>query len=327
MSIDIETLLDLYRDMALIRTFELGLEREFKRGAVPGMLHIGVGQEAPQAALAAHLQKTDAFFPDHRCHGLNALAQEKHAGDGRRIMAELFGRATGVSGGKGGSLHSADPAVGNFGDNAIEGSYMVTVLGVALAWKMRGEQRVACCVIGDGTVGRGEFHESLNLAKVWNLPVLYACVNNGYAIATPVAEAHASGNIVDLARGYGFPCVQIDGNEIETVYAAVQTAVDHIRAGKGPYFLEFKTWRWQGIFSGEFRPPEEVRHWKEERDPLKLARQSIAARGVAADQLDQIDADVKQEIDAWIQFAKDSPMPELSKAVADVYVGWEVNER
>lgn len=327
MSIDIEAYIELYRDMTLIRTFELGLEREFKKGAVPGMLHIGVGQEAAQAALAAQLQATDAYFPDHRCHGLNALAEEKHAGTGRRIMAELFGRATGVSSGKGGSLHSANPAVGNFGDNAIEGSFMVTVLGVALAWKMRGEKRVACCVIGDGTVGRGEFHESLNMAKIWQLPVLYACVNNGYAISTAVAASHASGDIVDMARGYGFPCVQVDGNDIEQAYAAVQTAVEHIRAGNGPYFLEFKTWRWQGIFSGEFRPAEEVRYWKEERDPLKLARQGLAARGVAMEDLDRIDAEVKVEIDRWIQYSKDSPMPDPAKAVADVYVGWEVNPR
>ncbi len=327
MSIDIEAYIELYRDMTLIRTFELGLEREFKKGAVPGMLHIGVGQEAAQAALAAQLQATDAYFPDHRCHGLNALAEEKHAGTGRRIMAELFGRATGVSSGKGGSLHSANPAVGNFGDNAIEGSFMVTVLGVALAWKMRGENRVACCVIGDGTVGRGEFHESLNMAKIWQLPVLYACVNNGYAISTAVAASHASGDIVDMARGYGFPCVQVDGNDIEQAYAAVQTAVEHIRAGNGPYFLEFKTWRWQGIFSGEFRPAEEVRYWKEERDPLKLARQGLAARGVAMEDLDRIDAEVKVEIDRWIQYSKDSPMPDPAKAVADVYVGWEVNPR
>ena len=324
MSIDIEACMELYRDMTLIRTFELGLEREFKKGAVPGMLHIGVGQEAAQAALAAQLQATDAYFPDHRCHGLNALAEEKHAGTGRRIMAELFGRATGVSSGKGGSLHSANPAVGNFGDNAIEGSFMVTVLGVALAWKMRGEKRVACCVIGDGTVGRGEFHESLNMAKIWQLPVLYACVNNGYAISTAVAASHASGDIVDMARGYGFPCVQVDGNDIEKAYAAVQMAVDHIRAGNGPYFLEFKTWRWQGIFSGEFRPAEEVRYWKEDHDPLKLARQGLAARGVAMEDLDRIDAEVKDEIERWIQYSKDSPMPDPAKATADVYVGWEV---
>jgi pyruvate dehydrogenase E1 component alpha subunit len=328
MALDLEQHLDLYRDMWLVRAFEFGLEREFKKGTVPGMLHIGVGQEATQVALAAHLEKTDCFFPDHRCHGLNALAQEKHAGSGRRIMAELFGRATGVSGGKGGSLHSADPSVGNFGDNAVEGSYMATVLGVALAWKMRKQPRVACCVIGDGTVGRGEFHESLNLAATWKLPVLYACVNNGYAISTAVGDSHASADIVDLARGYGMPCVQVDGNDIELAYAAVEQAVAYIRAGHGPYFLEFKTWRWQGIFSGEFRPAEEVRYWKEDHDPIKMARQKVLATGRATEAVvDQIEAETKAQIEDWIRFAIASPMPGPEKATADVYVGWEVASR
>lgn len=328
MALDLDQLLDLYRDMWQVRAFEFGLEREFKKGAVPGMLHTGVGQEATQAALAAHLKKTDCFFPDHRCHGLNVLAEERHAGSGQRIMAELFGRATGVCSGKGGSLHSANPAVGNFGDNAVEGSYMVTVLGVALAWKMRKEPWVACCIIGDGTVGRGEFHESLNLAAIWNLPVLYACVNNGYAISTRVGEAHASADIVDLARGYGLPCVQVDGNDIEQAYEAVRQAVAHIRAGQGPYFLEFKTWRWQGIFSGEFRPAEEVRYWKEEHDPIKLARQKLLATGrVTEAYLDRIEAETKAQVERWIQFASASPMPDPAKATANVYVGWEVASR
>jgi pyruvate dehydrogenase E1 component alpha subunit len=320
---DAETLIDLYRDMWLIRAFEFGLEREFKMGNVPGMLHTGVGQEATQAALAAHLRATDCFFPDHRCHGINALAEEKHGGRGARIMAELFGRATGVCSGKGGSLHSANPAVGNFGDNAVEGSFMATVLGVALAWQMRQQPNVACCIIGDGTVGRGEFHESLNMAAIWQLPVLYACVNNGYAISTAVGKAHASADIVDLARGYGFPCVQVDGNDIEAAYAAVAHAIEHIRSGRGPYFLEFVTWRWQGIFSGEFRPAEEVKYWKEERDPIKLARARILTRTeLGAGDLDAIEAGVKQQIEDWIEFAKQSPMPDPAKATADVYVGW-----
>jgi pyruvate dehydrogenase E1 component alpha subunit len=240
-------------------------------------------------------------------------------------MAELFGRATGVCSGKGGSLHSANPKAGNFGDNAVEGSYMATVLGVALSYQMRGQPNVACCIIGDGTVGRGEFHESLNMAAIWKLPVLYACVNNGYAISMPVGKGHASADIVDLARGYGFPCVIVDGNDIELAYAAVQKAIAHIRAGNGPYFLEFKTWRWQGLFSGEFRPAEEVKYWKEDRDPLKLARAKILAQGkLTAEDLGRIEAEVKAEIEQWIDFAKSSPMPDPAKATADVYVGWEV---
>lgn len=324
---DTTTLRGLYRDMWLIRAFEQGLEREFEQGNVPGMLHTGLGQEAVQAALAAHLEADDAFFPDHRCHGINALAQQRHSGDGERIMAELFGKATGVCGGKGGSLHSADPAVGNFGDNAVEGSYMATVLGVALAAKMRGEPKVACAIIGDGTVGRGEFHESLNMAAIWDLPVLYACVNNGYAISMPVGEGHASADIVDLARGYGFGCEQLDGNDIVEAHERVGAAVAHIRAGQGPRFLELMTWRWQGVFAGEFRPEAEVKYWKEEHDPILMAGDELRARGVGGDELEGIEAEMRELIEGWIDFAKASPAPDPAKAVADVYVGWEVARR
>ena len=324
---DTTTLRSLYRDMWLIRAFEQGLEREFEQGNVPGMLHTGLGQEAVQAALAAHLEADDAFFPDHRCHGINALAQQRHSGDGERIMAELFGKATGVCGGKGGSLHSADPAVGNFGDNAVEGSYMATVLGVALAAKMRGEPKVACAIIGDGTVGRGEFHESLNMAAIWDLPVLYACVNNGYAISMPVAEGHASADIVDMARGYGFGCEQLDGNDIVKAHERVGAAVAHIRAGNGPRFLELMTWRWQGVFAGEFRPEAEVKYWKEDHDPILMAADELRARGVGDDELEGIEAEMRELIEGWIDFAKASPAPDPAKAVADVYVGWEVARR
>jgi TPP-dependent pyruvate/acetoin dehydrogenase alpha subunit len=324
MALDFETLLDLYHDMWTIRAFEQGLEREFKKGNVPGMLHIGLGQEATQAAVSAHLNPTDCFFPDHRCHGMFLLAGTP----GEKIMAELFGRATGVCSGKGGSLHSADPKVGNFGNNAVEGSMMVTVLGPALAWKMRHEPKVACVMIGDGTVGRGEFHESLNLAQTWKLPVLYACVNNQYAISTWVGASHVSPNIVDIARGYQLPCVQVDGNDIEAAYAATTEAVNYIRAGNGPYFVEYKTYRWQGVFHGEFRPAEEVRHWKEDRDPIRLARQKLldGGRAQAAD-LDQIEAGLKAEIERWIDFAMHSPPPDPAKATSDVYAEWEVEPR
>ncbi len=324
---DTSTLIGLYRDMWLIRAFEQGLEREFEKGNVPGMLHTGLGQEATQAALAHHLKASDTFFPDHRCHGINALAQHRYGGNGERIMAELFGKATGVCSGKGGSLHSADPNVGNFGDNAVEGSYMATVLGVALAAKLRKHPNVACAIIGDGTVGRGEFHESLNMAAIWDLPVLYACVNNGYAISMPVGEGHASANIVDMVKGYGIPTRQLDGNHIIEASEGVGDAVNHIRSGKGPYFLEFKTWRWQGIFAGEFRPEAEVKYWREDHDPIMLATEALTERGIKQSELDDIEQEVRDLIEEWINFAMESPSPDPVKATADVYVGWEVATR
>ncbi len=318
-----DVLLDLYRDMWIVRSFEFGLEREFKKGNVPGMLHTGVGQEAVQAAIAANLRHTDAFFPDHRCHGLLVLAGTP----GQKIMAELFGKATGVCSGKGGSLHSADPSVGNFGDNAVEGSMMATALGVALGFQMQGRDDLAAVIVGDGTSGRGEWHESLNLAAAWKLPVLYCCVNNGYAISTAVGASHATANLYEFAAAYKMPSVQVDGNDIEAAYEATRRAAEYIRSGQGPYFIEYKTWRWQGIFSGEFRPPEEVRYWKEEHEPLKLARQRILATGIGDEtELERIKAEVEAEVEAWITFALTSPPPDPAKATANVYVDWEVTK-
>jgi pyruvate dehydrogenase E1 component alpha subunit len=324
MTIDSKILLDLYRDMWVVRAFEFGLEREFKKGNVPGMLHTGVGQEAVQAAIARNLRHSDAFFPDHRCHGLLVLAGTP----GEKIMAELFGKATGVCSGKGGSLHSADPAVGNFGDNAVEGSMMVTALGVALGWKMQGRDSLAAVIVGDGTSGRGEWHESLNLAATWKLPVLYCCINNGYAISTYVGDSHATANLYEFAQAYKISAVQVDGNDMVGAYQATQEAVASIRAGNGPYFIEYKTWRWQGIFSGEFRPAEEVRYWKEEHEPIKMARDYLLNNGLSDEStLDQIKAEVEAEVEKWIAFALDSPAPDRAKATANVYIGWEVATR
>jgi pyruvate dehydrogenase E1 component alpha subunit len=310
--------------MWVIRAFELGLEREFKKGNVPGMLHTGLGQEAVQTAIAANLRHTDAFFPDHRCHGLLVLAGTP----GEKIMAELFGKATGVCSGKGGSLHSADRTVGNFGDNAVEGSMMATALGVALGFQMQRRDDLAAVIVGDGTAGRGEWHESLNLAATWKLPVLYCCINNGYAISTPVGASHATENLYEFARAYKMPSVQVDGNDIVAAYEATRQAVEHIRGGGGPFFIEYKTWRWQGIFSGEFRPADEVRYWKEEHEPIKLAREYILAHGHADEAaLEAIRADVEAEVERWIQFALESPPPDPAKATANVYVGWEIEPR
>ncbi|NWF70010.1 MAG: thiamine pyrophosphate-dependent dehydrogenase E1 component subunit alpha [Chloroflexi bacterium] len=321
---DAELVLKLYRNMWVVRAFEQGLEREFKKGNVPGMLHTGLGQEAVQAAIANALRHSDAFFPDHRAHGLLVLAGTP----GQKIMAELFGKATGVCSGKGGSLHSADPSVGNFGDNAVEGSMMVTALGVALAYKMQKRDDLAAVIIGDGTSGRGEWHESLNLAATWKLPVLYCCVNNGYAISTAVGASHATENLYEFACAYKMQAVQVDGNDVVEAARVTAEAVDWIRQGKGPFFIEYKTWRWQGIFSGEFRPEVEIRYWKEEHEPMKLARDYMLKHGIADEAaLAQIKAEVEAEVEQWIAFALESPPPDLAKATANVYVGWEVAPR
>ena len=319
-----ELYLKMYRDMLRVRKFEQALEREFKLGNVPGMLHTGIGQEATMVAVAHSLRTKDGLFPDHRSHGLLFLKGTP----GERIMAELFGKATGVCSGKGGSLHSADKSVNNFGDNAVEGSFMVTALGVALGWQMQGSDALAAVMLGDGTAGEGAWHESLNLAAAWKLPVLYCCVNNGYAISTPVGKSHATGDLYKFAAAYDMPSVQVDGNDLMAVYEVTQKAVEHIRAGKGPYFIEYITWRWQGLFMGEFRDKEEVRYWKDVHEPIKLADEDMLQKGIATiELLKQIENEVQEEIESWVTFAKQSPDPDPAKATENVYVGWEVETR
>ena len=319
-----ELYLKMYRDMLRVRKFEQALEHEFKLGNVPGMLHTGIGQEATMVAVAHSLRTKDGLFPDHRSHGLLFLKGTP----GERIMAELFGKATGVCSGKGGSLHSADKSVNNFGDNAVEGSFMVTALGVALGWQMQSSDSLAAVMLGDGTAGEGAWHESLNLAAAWKLPVLYCCVNNGYAISTPVGKSHATGDLYKFAAAYDMPSVQVDGNDLMAAYEVTQKAVEHIRAGKGPYFIEYITWRWQGLFMGEFRDKEEVRYWKEVHEPIKLADEDMLQKGIASiELLKQIENEVQEEIESWVTFAKQSPDPDPAKATENVYVGWEVETR
>ncbi len=321
-----EDLLKLYRDMWYIRSFEDHLEYHFKRGEVPGFFHSGVGQEAVQVAVRHAITKRDYFFPDHRCHGIIALSSEEP----ERVMAEIFGKATGLGRGKGGSLHIAEFRVGNMGNNPIEGSTTVTVLGTAFASKYRGTDQVSVVFIGDGTMGRGEVHESLNLASTWKLPVIYACVNNLYAISTRVDRAHPTEHMWEMALGYKIPTQAVDGNDVLASLRLMREAVLHARSGAGPYYVEFKTYRWQGHFSGDpasYRPQEEVEYWKA-RDPIRRMGDWLLSEGLATqEELDAIKAKVDQEIEGLIKFAQESPLPNPEEAIEGVFVGRRVKSR
>ncbi len=319
-----ETVLQLYRNMLLVRIFEQQLEGEHKRGHIPGLLHTGVGQEATLAAIALALRTTDCFFPDHRSHGLCLLAGTP----GEKLMAEILGKAGGVCGGRGGSMHLADPSVGNYGGNVVEGSMMATVLGPALAWKMRGEARISAVVIGDGTVGRGEFNESLNLASIWRLPVLYCLINNQYAISTHVTEAHPTAHLSELTAGYKIATAQVDGNDFIAATQSALDAADFVRGGNGPFFLEFHTYRWAGIFSGDLRDPKEVKLWKEELDPIRRARQLILEEQLASEtDLGNIDAAVRKQVTDWLDYALQSATPDPATVLDYVYSNQEVLQR
>jgi TPP-dependent pyruvate/acetoin dehydrogenase alpha subunit len=327
MTLSNDKLLEMYRDMWRVRTLETRLEENHKRGLVPGFFHSGVGQEASLVGCAYALEKSDYFFPDHRSHGLILVAGTP----GGKLMAELHGRATGICGGKGGSLHMADPAVGNLGNNAIQGSIAATALGPAFAAKLRQDGRVSAVFLGDGTMGRGEVYESVNLATVWKLPVVYVCLNNLYAISLRVRDAFVPEDLADLVSGFGIERRVADGNDVEAVYETVLEAVGRGRRDEGPTFVEFKTYRWQGHFGGDpdaDRPAEEKRYWLEERDPIKIAGERLVARGAATTGgLQQVQAAVDQEVQGWIDYALASPAPEVSAATAHVYVGLEVPGR
>ena len=217
-------------------------------------------------------------------------------------------------------MHLADANVGNFGGNVVMGSMMATCLGPALAWKMRGEHRVSAVIVGDGAIGRGEFGESLNLASTWKLPVLYCCINNQYAISTHVAESHPTAHLSEMAAGFKVCTAEVDGNDIVAAAQAARQATDYIRSGNGPYFLEFHTWRWQGIFSGEMRDSAQVKLWKEERDPIRRARALILEKGAAdSTQLDGLQAEVESQVAGWVKYARESPSPDAKTALDYVY--------
>ncbi len=313
-----EQLLSLYRGMVLARTFEEAVDREFKMGEIPGWCHLGIGQEAIQVGAVAALRKDDYWFYDHR----NKVMLLRAGTAARRLMAEVFGRHTGVCKGKGGEMHIADPSVGCMGNNQIQGANLVAALGTAFAGKYRGDGRITAVFFGDGTVGRGEFHESLNLASVWKLPIVYACANNFYAIATHIRDRHPVTDVAEMVVGYLIEADVVDGNDVLAVYQAMAKAVDYARTGRGPYFLEFKTYRWQGHFSGDpasYRPEKEVEYWKQ-RCPIKTYRERLTRDGVAGPQeFDKLDASVRDEVEDAVRFAKESPFPPESEALSDLY--------
>jgi TPP-dependent pyruvate/acetoin dehydrogenase alpha subunit len=328
MALSKERLLKGYEDMVLIRRFEEEVEKYSKNGTIPGFIHLGIGQEATQAGIIAALRKTDYKFPDHRSHGAIVLSSDPE--NRKRVMAEIFGRKTGINGGRGGSMHVNDPSVRNMGFNAVEGSIVVTGLGTAFASVYNHTDDVTAIFMGDGTLGEGTCHESLNMAATWKLPVLYLVVNNQYAISTPVAESHPQKQLASWADGYCVPNEVVDGNDIEAVIPAVERAVRRGRAGDGPTLLEFMTYRWQGHFSGDpaaYRPEGELDLWKE-KDPIKRARERLlSAHGVEEADLEQIDERVAAEVDGYIRFALESPVPDPEDAVKHVYADIEVEAR
>jgi pyruvate dehydrogenase E1 component alpha subunit len=311
----------MYRRMRRIRTFEDRAEEVHRNGEIPGTCHTSQGQEGEIVGACMALRLDDYMVGNHRSHGHPIGKGAKLDG----LMAELLARKTGVCSGKGGSMHLADFSVGSLGETSIVGSGIPVAAGAALGAKMQGLDRVSLCFFGDGASNEGTFHEGINMAANWKLPVIFLCENNGYAVSTPIGTTAAVENIADRAAGYGIPGVVVDGQDVLAVYEVVSEAVRRARAGEGPTLVEAKTYRYldhaanMGRDLG-YRTDDEVAQWRATRDPIALFEKRITTdMGIKEAELRQIDDEVLKEVDAALDFARSSPFPDASEAFSDVY--------
>jgi pyruvate dehydrogenase E1 component alpha subunit len=305
---------DLYRTMRTIRRFEETVVELVNANEIAGVTHEYIGQEAVATGVCAALREDDVITSTHRGHG-HVIAKGAEVA---RMLAELLGRTTGLNRARGGSMHIADVSLGIYGANGIVAAGAPIAAGAAWAGVQAGSDRVAVVFFGDGAINQGVLHETMNMAGIWKLPVLFVCENNGYAVSFSSAEA-TSGSITGRAAAYDMPAVRVDGMDAEAVLAATQTAVAHARSGGGPSFLECETYRFVGHHTAErtmnlgYRTDEEIERWRE-RDPLRVLAERMAPDDVAA-----IDGEVEQLLDAALAFARESPRPEPSEALDYVY--------
>ncbi len=317
-----DQLLHAYRVMRTIRAFEERLHVEFATGEIPGFVHLYAGEEASAAGVMAHLRDDDCIASTHRGHG-HCIAKGV---DVHGMMAEIYGKKTGVCQGKGGSMHIADLEKGMLGANGIVGAGAPLAAGAALAAKLKGSDAVAVAFFGDGGSNEGAVFEAMNLASVWNLPCLFVAENNGYAEATAANWSVACDHIADRAAGFGMPGVTVDDFDFFAVHEAAGAAIERARAGEGPSLIEVKLTRYYGHFEGDaqtYRDPDEVKHYRETRDCLKQFRERTCHAGLlSASDLDAIDAEVEARIEDAVQRAKNDPKPEPDDLLRDVYVSY-----
>jgi len=317
-----ETYMYWYESMYLQRKFEEKAGQLYGQQKIRGFCHLYIGQEACSSGAVSALTKDDKWITAYRDHG-HPLALGT---DPNRIMAELFGKVTGTTKGKGGSMHIFDKEVNFIGGHGIVGAQIPLGAGIAFAEKYKGTQNLCMCYFGDGAVRQGALHEAFNMAMTWKLPVIFVVENNGYAMGTSVERTSNVRELYTIGEAYDMPAEPVDAMDVEMVHEAVKRAADRARAGEGPTFLEFKTYRYRGHSMSDpqkYRTKEEVEQWKM-RDPLEMVRHRILTNGIATEtDLDVIDAKVKEVVEASVKFAEESPYPEPEAAFEDVYMDAE----
>jgi acetoin:2,6-dichlorophenolindophenol oxidoreductase subunit alpha len=303
---------EAYRRMVRIRRFEEEGVRLFNMGKIPGAYHASLGHEAAIVGACLALRDDDAMTGTHRSHG-HPIGK---GADLKALMAELMGKETGICKGRGGSMHLADNSVGIIGESGIVGGGIPLATGCGLSAKVRKTDQVSLCFFGDGAVNQGTFHESLNMAALWKLPVIYVCENNGYAVSTSLTRSHGQADIARRAEAYGMPGVAVDGQDVRAVYQATSDAVARARQGNGPTLIEAKTYRFDEHNVGlvvpgpPYRSPEEVEEYTTHRDPIVLFREVLLGEGFSDLETKQIDDEVETEVEAAIRFAESGRLPD-----------------
>jgi TPP-dependent pyruvate/acetoin dehydrogenase alpha subunit len=309
---------DLFTTMALIRAFETRVAELYRDGEIPGFVHTSLGQEAVAAGVGRALQDDDYIATTHRGHG-HCLARGMEVDS---MMAELFARGAGICHGKGGSMHVADPTHGVLGANAIVGASLPLAVGAGMSSKHLKQGRVAVAFFGEGAVNQGAFHEAVNLAAIWNLPVVLVCENNVYAEFSDSRTLTRVPAVVDRCGAYGIEAQAVDGNDVVAVAALTADAAARCRAGDGPFLIEAETYRWHGHYEGDsqpYKPEDEATEWRA-RDPLEVSAARLVEGGDAsAEELDQLRAEALAQVEASIERARTLPAPDLEEAYADVF--------
>ncbi|MDR0294151.1 MAG: thiamine pyrophosphate-dependent dehydrogenase E1 component subunit alpha [Oscillospiraceae bacterium] len=315
---DRDRLLRIYETMRKIRSFEEAAVALFERNKLRGSVHLYIGEEAVAASVCSALTDKDYITSTHRGHG-HAIAKGAELS---KAMAELMGKAAGYCKGRGGSMHIADFEKGNLGANAIVGGGIPIAVGGGLAEKLKGTQNISVSFFGDGASNQGTFHESLNLASVWKLPVIFICENNGFAISVPVEQSTSVGDIAVRAGGYDMPGVTVDGNDVLAICDAVDAAAARARGGGGPTLIECRTYRWKGHWIGDpevYRTKADIAAWMEKCPINRLREYLIEKKMSSAGELDAIEAGVQKAVDEAVRFAEDSPDPDPAFVMDDVY--------